>query len=147
MVDCRETGPELHSALTGFVNCLLQGQIHLQVSPVLFGGNLIALEKKSGGVRPIAIGYTLLGGPALTVAADIDYIRDQQEHTGLRINTTKCEIICRGNIPRATQFDGFISLAPDEAELLGAPLFTGRKMDALLAERCAELTTAIGRLS
>jgi len=29
------------------------------VSPVLFGGNLIASEKKSGGVRPIAVGYTL----------------------------------------------------------------------------------------
>jgi len=29
------------------------------VSPVLFGGNLIALEKKSGGIRPIAVGYTL----------------------------------------------------------------------------------------
>jgi len=26
---------------------------------VLFGGNLIALEKKTGGVRPIAIGHTL----------------------------------------------------------------------------------------
>ena len=75
------------------------------------------------------------------------YIRDQQEHTGLRINTNKCEIICRGNVPRATQFEGFISLAPDEAELLDAPLFTGRKMDALLADRCGELTTAIERLS
>jgi len=29
------------------------------VSPVLFGGNLISLEKKSGGLRPIAVGYTL----------------------------------------------------------------------------------------
>jgi len=27
--------------------------------PVLFGGNLITLEKKTGGVRPIAVGYTL----------------------------------------------------------------------------------------
>ena len=26
--------------------------------PILFGGSLIALEKNSGGVRPIAIGYT-----------------------------------------------------------------------------------------
>ena len=26
--------------------------------PILFGGSLIALEKKSGGVRPIVIGYT-----------------------------------------------------------------------------------------
>jgi len=59
MVNCREAGPELLSALTGFVNCLLQGEIHPRVSPVLFSGNLIALEKKTGGVRPIAVGYTL----------------------------------------------------------------------------------------
>ena len=61
MISCRESGPELRSALTGFVNCLLQRNIHPQVglSPVLFGGNLIALEKKSGGIRPIAVGYTL----------------------------------------------------------------------------------------
>jgi len=29
------------------------------VSLVLFGGYVIALEKKSGGIRPIAVGYTL----------------------------------------------------------------------------------------
>jgi len=45
--------------LTGFVNCLLKGEIHPSVSSVLFGGNLIVLEKKTGGVHPIAIGYTL----------------------------------------------------------------------------------------
>ena len=38
---------------------ILQGEIHPRVSPVLFGGNLIALEKKTGGVCPIAVGYTL----------------------------------------------------------------------------------------
>jgi len=59
MVSCRESGSELRSALTGFVNYLLQGHIHPQVSPMLFGGKLIALEKKSGGIRPIAVGYTL----------------------------------------------------------------------------------------
>ena len=59
MVGCRESRSQLRLALTGFVNCLLQGHIHPQVSPVLFGGNLIALEKKSGGIRPIAVGYTL----------------------------------------------------------------------------------------
>jgi len=42
MVNCRQAGPELLSALTGFVNCLLQGEIHPRMSPVLFGGNLIA---------------------------------------------------------------------------------------------------------
>ena len=59
MVNCVEAGSELVSALTGFTNCLLQGEIHPEVSQILFGGNLIALEKKSGGVRPIAVGYTL----------------------------------------------------------------------------------------
>jgi len=59
MVNCREVGPELHSALTGFVSCLLHGEIHPLVSPVLFGGNLIALEKKTGVIRPITVGYTL----------------------------------------------------------------------------------------
>ena len=59
MVNCVEAGSELVSALTGFTNCLLQGDIHPEVSPILFGGNLIALEKKSGGVRPIAVSYTL----------------------------------------------------------------------------------------
>ena len=38
MVNCRETGPELHPALAGFVNCLLQGEIHPQVSPVFLAG-------------------------------------------------------------------------------------------------------------
>jgi len=31
----------------------------MDVRPILFGGNLIALTKKSRGLRPIAIGYTL----------------------------------------------------------------------------------------
>jgi len=46
MVNCREAGPGLHSALTGFVNCLLHGEIHPLVSPVLIGGNLIAKENR-----------------------------------------------------------------------------------------------------
>ena len=62
MANCREAGPELHSALTGFVNCLLHGEIHPLVSPVLFGDNLIALVKKTDGIRrpTIAVGYSTL---------------------------------------------------------------------------------------
>ena len=60
MVNCVEAGPELVSALTAFTNCLLHGEVHPDVSLVLFGGNLIALEKKPGGVSPIAVGYNLL---------------------------------------------------------------------------------------
>ena len=37
---------------------LLDGRCHPDVMPVLFGGNLTALQKKAGGIRPIAVGYT-----------------------------------------------------------------------------------------
>ena len=58
LINCRECGTVLLTSYTGFVNTLLNGKCHPEVAPVLFGGNLIALEKKSGGIRPIAIGYT-----------------------------------------------------------------------------------------
>ena len=58
------------------------------------------------------------GGAAGTVAADVDYLRHQEESTGLRINASKCEIISRGPTPSEEPFEGFIPLKPDEAELL-----------------------------
>jgi hypothetical protein len=58
LVGCQESGADLLSAITAFTNMLLDGKCHRDVVPVLFGGTLIALEKKSGGIRPIAIGYT-----------------------------------------------------------------------------------------
>ena len=59
LVCCRENGPALLTAITAFVNSLLDGKCHQAVTPILFGGTLMALEKKTGGIRPIAIGYTL----------------------------------------------------------------------------------------
>jgi len=55
----KETGPALISALTAFINLLMQGKCPSSITPIFFGGRLIALQKKSGGIRPIAIGYTL----------------------------------------------------------------------------------------
>ena len=52
-------GPRLLSSLTSLVNLLLRGDLCPVVNAILFGGRLIALRKKDGGVRPIAIGYTL----------------------------------------------------------------------------------------
>jgi len=49
MISCRETGSECLAALTGFVSCLLHGEINQEVSPTHFGGNLIALAKRTGG--------------------------------------------------------------------------------------------------
>ena len=46
------------TAITGFVNLVMDGRCPAEICPVFFGGRLIALEKKTGGYRPIAVGYT-----------------------------------------------------------------------------------------
>ena len=56
---CPEAGSEFFSALTAFVNLVLAGGCPSVIAPVFFGGRLLALNKKSGGIRPIAIGFTL----------------------------------------------------------------------------------------
>jgi hypothetical protein len=58
LISNKETGQSLVTALTGLMNILMKGQCPPSVTPVLFGGRLMALSKKSGGIRPIAIGYT-----------------------------------------------------------------------------------------
>ena len=58
LLNCRENGPRLLSAVTSFVNILLEGKCPAAVKPILFGGNLIALSKKTGGIRPITVSYT-----------------------------------------------------------------------------------------
>jgi len=59
MVLCRETGSDFLTALTSFVNLVLVGGVPSEVRPIFFGGRLLALNKKSGGIRPIAIGFSL----------------------------------------------------------------------------------------
>ena len=56
---CRESGAGLLTALTAFVNLTLAGQCPVDAAPIFFGGRLIALNKKSGGLRPIVVGFTL----------------------------------------------------------------------------------------
>ena len=99
--------------------------------------------------------------PSVAVAADIDhhhhhhhhiglFMHDKhriQENTGLQINAAKSEIISHGPTPRAAQSEGFISVAPEEAELLGVPLFAGKKTDDLLENCCSDLNTTISHLS
>ena len=59
LVQCREAGAHLLAALTDFVNMILAGRCPVAIASVFFGGRLIALSKKSGGIRPIAVGMTL----------------------------------------------------------------------------------------
>src|SRR5271155_4887165 len=55
--DCNNS--TLLTSLTDFTNGLFQGIVPTNVLPIFFGARLIALSKKDGGIRPIAIGYTL----------------------------------------------------------------------------------------
>src|SRR6218665_1018043 len=57
LIRCPETGPELITSITGLVNLILAGTCPERIRPLLFGGMLIALRKKTGGLRPIVIGY------------------------------------------------------------------------------------------
>jgi len=64
LVLCRESGPQLLSALTGFVNMVFSGKCPPEVASVLFWRptpSRLALNKKcgGGGIRPIIAGFTL----------------------------------------------------------------------------------------
>jgi len=59
LIQCRESRSNFLTALTGFTNLVLAGRCLVDVAPIFFGGRLIALTKKSGGIRPIAVGFTL----------------------------------------------------------------------------------------
>ena len=52
-------GPTLLRALTSMMDIILQGKAPRAVCPYFFGASLVALEKKDGGVRPIAVSRTL----------------------------------------------------------------------------------------
>ena len=47
------------NSLASFCSMVLEGRVPEAVRPIFFGASLVALQKKSGGVRPIAVGCTL----------------------------------------------------------------------------------------
>ena len=57
LVNRRESNNTLISVLTDFVNLLLSGRCPPAARTLIFGGKLLALNKKDGGLRPIAVGY------------------------------------------------------------------------------------------
>ena len=52
-------GDLLLTELTAFVNLALQGKVPDFALPIFYGASLIALNKKGGGIRPIAVGNTI----------------------------------------------------------------------------------------
>ena len=57
MMGCQEVKHELIAVVTEFLNLLMDGICPPSIRRIIFGGRLIALNKKGGGIRPIAIGY------------------------------------------------------------------------------------------
>lgn len=53
-----EAGKRLLGALTELVNVMLRGEVPNFAAPILFGATICAIQKKDGGVRPIAVGNT-----------------------------------------------------------------------------------------
>ncbi|KAF2881423.1 hypothetical protein ILUMI_24745 [Ignelater luminosus] len=53
-----EIHERLTKALLYFINMLLRSTTNTVIRPILFGENLTALKKKTGGIRPIAVGIT-----------------------------------------------------------------------------------------
>ena len=59
MIACEGVPSGLLAALTALINLLMEGNIPDAIRPYLFGGRLVALDKKGGGVRPIAAGVVV----------------------------------------------------------------------------------------
>jgi hypothetical protein len=54
-----DTGSHLLDGITQLINLMLSGKVCSAVLEILYGANLCALKKKDGGIRPIAVGFTL----------------------------------------------------------------------------------------
>lgn len=50
---------QLLTALSDLLNLMLGGRIPAEICPYIYGASLVALGKKDGGVRPIAVGHVL----------------------------------------------------------------------------------------
>ena len=55
----RASDDKLLSSITQLVNLMLAGSFPPDVNKIIFGSRLIALDKKEGEVKPIAIGYLI----------------------------------------------------------------------------------------
>ena len=58
-ISVEESSQDLPATLTAFVYLVIEGRTPPSIRPFLFGANSTALQKKDGGVRPIAVGRTL----------------------------------------------------------------------------------------
>jgi hypothetical protein len=102
-------------------------------------------------VSPLSFGYLddlTLGGKAETVAADVDFIERTCSTMGLTLNRSKCEVIARNN--NNTGYDSlrdFKFIDVEQAQLLGAPLSSGKALQQCLESRTKELEESLNKLT
>jgi hypothetical protein len=58
MVACEGEAGSLLTAITSLTNRVMSGGVPESSRPIFFGGRLVALNKKDGGIRPIVVGST-----------------------------------------------------------------------------------------
>ena len=59
MLQAAGEGSRFLQSLASFCTLVMEGRVPDEVRPFFFGASLVALEKSSGGVRPIAVGCSL----------------------------------------------------------------------------------------
>jgi len=105
---------------------------------------LLSLESE------LILGYLddlTVAGNLDTVAKDISRIQSQGQAMGLTLNINKCELIAdSGTSVTDALLASFTRIPPEEASLLGAPLFQGQTLDVEWGKRCDELGKASDRL-
>lgn len=58
MITAEGQSSHLLTAITTIINLIVAGNVPDTIKPFFFGGRLIALSKKDGGIRPIVVGQT-----------------------------------------------------------------------------------------
>ena len=90
-----------------------------------------------------------LAGDIRTVEADADVntIINHDVDTGLKLNTSKCEIIAENTaaIPDSSILSKFVKVTKDEMTMLWAPVFKGPAQDAAITHKIDKLKRALGR--
>ena len=86
-----------------------------------------------------------LGGSASSASEDVNIIMATGPKLGLRLNTSKCEVLGQMSL-LSGHLSQFIIVERDSVSLLGAPRFTVVTLDIALSDACQTLTAAIDRL-
>ena len=89
--DLGEPAAKLIDTLVSFLNLIIfPGKVPSVVKETFYGANLIALRKVDGGIRPVAVGFTLRRLAAKSVMLDISsFCKIEFQPSQLGVGTPK----------------------------------------------------------